>query len=104
VGRGLNPWSGREGVGASVRALPAGLGAEASERAGRRIAIALFSEVRVFHRPHPSPKTYKSAVAPAFCGFAGKRGIDRIVSAPDAMQFEQQVQRGRPAVAQAAAM
>ena len=45
-----------------IEALLLGLGAEVSERDGSRIAIVLFSEVRVFHRPHPSPKTDKGAV------------------------------------------
>ena len=44
-----------------IEALLLGLGAEVSEREGSRIAIVLFSEVRVFHRPHPSPKTDKGA-------------------------------------------
>ena len=39
------------------------LGAEIYERAGSRIAIVLFNEIRVFHRPHPSPNTDKGAVA-----------------------------------------
>ncbi|WP_071932277.1 type II toxin-antitoxin system HicA family toxin [Picosynechococcus sp. PCC 7003] len=39
------------------------LGAEISERSGSRVAVILFGEVRVFHRPHPSPKTDKGAVA-----------------------------------------
>ena len=39
------------------------LGAEVSERAGSRVAVVLFGEVRVFHRPHPSPDTDKGAVA-----------------------------------------
>ena len=38
------------------------LGAELSERAGSRVAVVLFEEVRVFHRPHPSPDTVKGAV------------------------------------------
>jgi hypothetical protein len=33
-----------------------------SEREGSRVAIYLFHEVRVFHRPHPSPQTDKGAV------------------------------------------
>lgn len=45
-----------------IEALLGGLGAEVSERAGSRVAIFLFDEVRVFHRPHPSPKTDKGAV------------------------------------------
>jgi hypothetical protein len=40
-----------------------GLGAEVSEREGSRAAVVLFGEVRVFHRPHPSPHTDKGAVA-----------------------------------------
>jgi hypothetical protein len=36
---------------------------EVSERAGSRVAVVLFGEVRVFHRPHPSPDTDKGAVA-----------------------------------------
>ena len=39
------------------------LGAAVSERAGSRIAVILFDEVRVFHRPHPSPNTDKGAVS-----------------------------------------
>ena len=37
-------------------------GAEVSEREGSRIGVFLFGEVRVFHRPHPSPDTDKGAV------------------------------------------
>lgn len=32
------------------------------EREGSRIAVILFGEVKVFHRPHPSPDTDKGAV------------------------------------------
>ena len=39
------------------------LGGKISEREGSRIAVVLFGEVRVFHRPHPSPNTDKGAVA-----------------------------------------
>jgi hypothetical protein len=39
------------------------LGADVSERAGSRVAVVLFSEVRVFHRSHPSPNTDKGAIA-----------------------------------------
>ena len=39
------------------------LGAEISEREGSRVAVVLFGEVRVFHRPHPNPCTDKGAVA-----------------------------------------
>jgi hypothetical protein len=45
-----------------IEALFVGLGAEVSERKGSRVAIFLFQEVRVFHRPHPSPQTDKGAV------------------------------------------
>jgi hypothetical protein len=45
-----------------IEALLVGLGAEVTERDGSRVAIVLFQEVRVFHRPHPSPKTDKGAV------------------------------------------
>ena len=31
------------------------LGAEVIEREGSRVAVVLFNEVRVFHRPHPTP-------------------------------------------------
>ena len=37
--------------------------AEVSEREGSRVAVVLFEEVRVFHRPHPSPTTDKGGVA-----------------------------------------
>lgn len=40
---------------ADIEALFVELGAEVSERAGSRIAVVLFGEVRVFHRPHPAP-------------------------------------------------
>lgn len=46
-----------------IEALLVALGAQISEREGSRVAIVLFNEVRVFHRPHPSPKTDKGAVA-----------------------------------------
>jgi len=46
-----------------VEALCKALGADILERAGSRVAIVLFGEVRVFHRPHPSPYTDKGAVA-----------------------------------------
>ena len=45
-----------------IEALFSGLGAEVTEREGSRVAVFLFDEVRVFHRPHPSPKTDKGAV------------------------------------------
>lgn len=46
-----------------IEALLTELGAELSEREGSRVAAVLFGEVRVFHRPHPSPDTDKGAVA-----------------------------------------
>ncbi len=46
-----------------VESLFKGLGADISERAGSRVAVVLFGEVRVFHRPHPSPNTDKGAIA-----------------------------------------
>jgi hypothetical protein len=39
------------------------LDAEVSEREGSRVAVFLFNQVRVFHRPHPKPDTDKGAVA-----------------------------------------
>ncbi len=45
-----------------IESLFVALGADVSERAGSRIAVILFGEVRVFHRPHPSPCTDKGAV------------------------------------------
>ena len=47
----------------NVETLFVELGAEVSEREGSRVAVILFDEVRVFHRPHPSPNTDKGAVA-----------------------------------------
>jgi hypothetical protein len=46
-----------------IEALFVAMGAEVSERAGSRVGVFLFNEVRVFHRPHPSPMTDKGAVA-----------------------------------------
>ena len=46
-----------------IEALFVELGAVISEREGSRVAVVLFNEVRVFHRPHPSPSTDKGAVA-----------------------------------------
>jgi hypothetical protein len=46
-----------------VEALFTALGAEIEEREGSRISFTLFYEVRVFHRPHPSPDNDKGAVA-----------------------------------------
>ena len=46
-----------------IEALFSELGAEISEREGSRVAVVMFGEVKVFHRPHPSPNTDKGAVA-----------------------------------------
>lgn len=46
-----------------IEALFVEIGAEVSEREGSRVVVVLFGEVRVFHRPHPSPSTDKGAVA-----------------------------------------
>ena len=46
-----------------VEGLFVELGAEIEERAGSRVSVFLFDEVRVFHRPHPSPSTDKGALA-----------------------------------------
>ena len=48
---------------ADVEALFIELGASVQERAGSRVAVVLFGQVKVFHRPHPSPDTDKGAVA-----------------------------------------
>jgi hypothetical protein len=48
---------------ADIEALFVALGAEVSEREGSRIGVYLFGQIRVFHRPHPSPDTDKGAVA-----------------------------------------
>ena len=53
---GTLPWR-------DIEALFQELGGDVSERAGSRVAVVLFGEVRVFHRPHPSPDTDKGAVA-----------------------------------------
>lgn len=45
-----------------IESLFIALGADVSERSGSRIAVVLFDEVRVFHRPHPSPNTDKGAI------------------------------------------
>lgn len=46
-----------------IEALFVKLGAVVSEREGSRVAVVLFNEVRVFHRPHPSPSADRGAVA-----------------------------------------
>lgn len=39
------------------------LGAELEEREGSRVAVVLFNQVKVMHRPHPNPDIDKGAVA-----------------------------------------
>ncbi|GAA5234887.1 type II toxin-antitoxin system HicA family toxin [Verticiella sediminum] len=39
------------------------LGAEITGREGSRVAVFLFGQVKVMHRPHPSPDMDKGAVA-----------------------------------------
>lgn len=46
-----------------IESLMRELGAEIGEREGSRVEIYLFRQVRVFHRPHPSPDTDQGAVA-----------------------------------------
>jgi hypothetical protein len=46
-----------------IEALFKSLGAKIIEREGSRIGIVLFGEVRIFHRPQPSPDTDKGAVS-----------------------------------------
>ncbi|MFM0129573.1 type II toxin-antitoxin system HicA family toxin [Paraburkholderia sediminicola] len=45
-----------------VEALFLELGAKITEREGSRIAVVLFGQVQVYHRPHPRPTTDKGAV------------------------------------------
>ncbi len=45
-----------------IESLFRSLGAEISEAEGSRVRVFLFDEIRVFHRPHPSPMTDKGAV------------------------------------------
>jgi hypothetical protein len=47
----------------AVMALLVELGAEVTERKGSRVAVFLFGQVKVMHRPHPSPDVDKGAVA-----------------------------------------
>lgn len=46
-----------------IESLFKSLGAEIEEREGSRIAVILFGQVKVFHRPHSQPTTDKGAVA-----------------------------------------
>lgn len=45
-----------------IESLFKNLGAEIKEAEGSRVRVFLFGEIRVFHRPHPSPATDKGAV------------------------------------------
>jgi hypothetical protein len=45
-----------------IESLFKGLGAELSEAEGSRIRVFPFEQMRVFHRPDPSPMTDKGAV------------------------------------------
>ncbi len=47
---------------ADIEALLVALGALVEEREGSRVAIRLFDQSKVFHRPHPAPTTKKAAV------------------------------------------
>jgi hypothetical protein len=46
-----------------IEALFVALGGEVNEREGSRVAVVLFNEVRIFHRPHPMPTTDKGAIS-----------------------------------------
>ncbi|MGA7813763.1 hypothetical protein [Caballeronia sp.] len=48
---------------ADIEALFLELGATVMEREGSRIAVVLFGQVQVYHRPHPWPTTDKGAIA-----------------------------------------
>lgn len=48
---------------ADIEKMFIALGAEVSEREGSRVAVFLFNEVKVFHRPHPTSNTDKGAVS-----------------------------------------
>lgn len=52
---GTIPWT-------DIESLLRAPGADISEGEGSRVAVVLYGEVRVFHRPHPSPNTDKGAV------------------------------------------
>lgn len=45
-----------------IESLFLALGAEITERQGSRVAVVLFEQVRVFHRPRPNPETDRGAV------------------------------------------
>jgi hypothetical protein len=46
-----------------IEALFLELGAQVTEREGSRVAVVLFGQVQIYHRPHPSPNTDKGAIA-----------------------------------------
>jgi hypothetical protein len=46
-----------------IEALFTGIGATISQAEGSRVCVRLFGDMRVFHRPHPSPDADKGAVA-----------------------------------------
>lgn len=45
-----------------IEALFVEMGGQVAEREGSRVLVRLFSDRRVFHRPHPEPTTDKGAV------------------------------------------
>lgn len=53
------------------------LGAQIEEREGSRVAVILFNQVQIYHRPHPSPNTDKGAVASI------KRWLESLDITPD---------------------
>ncbi|WP_150695760.1 type II toxin-antitoxin system HicA family toxin [Pandoraea terrae] len=59
-----------------ARALFLELGAELEEREGSRVAVFLFGQVKVLHRPHPSPDMDKGAVA-SIRGWLEENGVRR---------------------------
>lgn len=46
-----------------IESLLRSLGADIQESDGSRVAVVLFGQVQVFHRPHPQPVTDRGAVA-----------------------------------------
>lgn len=57
-----------------IEALLLALGADIEEREGSRVAVILFNQVQVFHRPHPSPVMDKGAVA-SVCRWLEAHGV-----------------------------
>ncbi len=47
----------------NIEKLFVALGGEVQQREGSRISVKLFGDIRVFHRPHPSPNTDKGCLA-----------------------------------------